>query len=324
MIALADLGIWAAAIVCLGLAFIITVLVIGLFKWLIDLLNAVPAINIGTGWLHTTEQTITNALGTAFAWVNHQFGTSLHAMANLLEWGWREFRGHATLLAEIAGTLAGFGGAIAAIRALVNRFSHTGTHQGSQIKTLERELHGIERQIKHLEHDLSKGIGDDVLPRLKKIDRELGRIEHHTIPAIEAADTQAATAISNLWRWVHDNVVPVGTTAFAGAVAVALSTLGLGALRCPGFLKLLSKRGCGLGGLLDGLLGLVISALALENTCALLPVLEAAFGDVVGPVIHLLTEVPLGDCERPPQAWAQLSVAAGPLPPRQTLGALPV
>ena len=128
----------------------------------------------------------------------------------------------------------------------------------------------------------------------------------------------------NTFDWIRTHPLSAVSGVFAGAVAVALGRLGLGALRCSNFTNLLSRFGCGLGSLLDGLLGLVISGLVLTNICDMLGLLETAYGDVAGPLISFLTEIPLGGCEVPPKSWAQLAVAAGPLPPPQTLGALPV
>jgi len=309
---------------CLGLAAILTLLAYALFKGVIDLLNLIPKVNIGTAWLEGVKQAIWHALGVAFRGLDAALGWQIHNLARLTNWLWREFKSHALLIAAIATPLGLLLTAYHALKALVHHLTRNSTAHTKQLTRVEHRLHVLERRIEALQDQLAAGIGEDVLPRLKALEREAHTIRTKTIPAIQAADAQAEAAISDLWAWVHANVIPIGTTTFAGAVAVALSRLGLGGLRCPGFLNLLKNRGCGLGGLLDALLGLAISALALENVCTLLPILETAFGGVVGPVTHLLTEVPLGGCEKPPKGWATLSVAVGPLPPPQTLGTFPV
>lgn len=317
--------IWFALLLfTFALVYVVRRFIEALFTPIIAAVGHVPLLGDALrGALVSVEQSISNALGHVENGLDALMGASWHRLAQLTDWLWKELKGHATLLATLAATLAGFGNVLAAIRALVHHSVNTGAGTTARVKTLERELHGIEHQVKTLERDVSKGIGHDVLPRLKSLDRELNRVENKTIPAIEAADAQASSAISDLWMWIHSHVVVAGTDSFAAAVAVALTALGLGGLRCPSFGRLLGKWGCGLGNLLDGLLGLIVSALALENVCSFLPVLETAFGDVAGPLIHLLTEVPLGGCETPPSSWASLNVAAGPLPPAQTLGTLP-
>lgn len=305
------------AVMCLGLALLLTLLTLAL----IDVLKNAPVIG---GWIadkaQALEQSVSHALGQAFSGIDHLIGASLHLLARYADSVWGEIKSHARLLALVASGLWLVVEAVRALRALVHHTTHANTAQGARIKRLEREYNGIEHGIKQLERELH-GIDETGLERqVRTLDKEVAKIRTQTIPAIREADAEAESAISDLWTWVHKHVAIPGTDVFEGAVAVALAGLGLGGLRCPAFGRLLGKWGCGLGTLLNDLLGIAIAGLVLEGVCEFLPLIEDAFGAVAGPLVTLLNDVPLGRCETAPDSWARLRVAAGPLPPAQTLG----
>lgn len=318
--ALAPLSPLVGALVALGLAALLTLLTLALVKFL----SAAPVIG---GWIadkaQAAENAISNALGRAFQGIDSFIGGCIHHLARFMDRVWHTIAATPHLLLQLAETIARISGVAAAARSLAHTLEREfhGIEHG--VRDLRKTFHGIDRLVKRLERDLTKGIGHDLRLELRSTEKSLARVETQVIPEIRSIANTAENDVTALRKWIADHALIAGTTALVGAVAWALSQLGLGGLRCPSFTRLLGKYGCGLGSLLDGLLGLVISALALENVCSLLPVLETAFGDVVGPIIHLLTEVPLGSCEQPPSGWARLNVAAGPLPPAQTLGTLP-
>ena len=320
MAALAELGFVAAVLVVISFIVLLAYIVAGV----VAILEKFPV--VGKYFVGIAEEIIHGinaAAGRAVSGLFKLVGASWHQLARYTDWLWREFESHANVIAALAGPVGLLWTAYSGIRALVHRLTATNVHADTRLKAVTRELGRLERQERHLERDLRQGIGEDVLPRIKTLDREIHKIRTQTIPAIKAADAQAESAISNLYEWAKGKASLLGVGTFAFAVAAVLDTLGLGGIRCPSFGNLFNKRGCGLWNLLDDLLGVVVSALALEHVCDFLGILEDAFGAVVGPVTHLLTEVPLGGCEKPPDSWPQLSVAAGPLPPLQTLGTFP-
>lgn len=323
--ALADL-VWIAVLLfAFAFAWTARKLIAALFGSLIALLESIPAIgNYLSSPFHATEQAVANALGAAEGAIDTAIGASWHFLARLTGELWHELEAHATLLLEISTGIYPIVLAIRAVKALAHESAQVlhGIEHG--VKSLVKEWHGIERRVKTLEHEIAAGIGNDVRVGLKATEKELGLVTSDVIPAIQAAEAQSEAAISNLYEWAKGKASLLGIGTFSVAVAAALTALGLGGLMCRNFGNLLSKWGCGLGAVLDGLLGLVVSGLILTNICDMLGLLEVAYGDVAGPLISFLTEVPLGGCEVPPASWSQLNVAAGPLPPRQTLGALPV
>jgi hypothetical protein len=287
-------------------------------------LAGIPAIGSAIVKLEKViARSIANACGSIASGVDHVVGGSLHSIARLSDAIAGKVRQHANLLLGIASFLPPLAIAVSGIRALVRSIHTTSTHQGARIKKLEREYHGIEHQVKVLEREF-KGIDETgIRSQLKALDKEIAAIETQTIPAIRSRVAADEGAFAGLESWLG---IKAGVNYKAWSIALAttlLGALGLGGLRCSNFGRLLNKWGCGLGTLLDDLIGLALSALALEAVCEFLPLIEAAFGAIAGPMVHLLNEVPLGACEKPPPGWANLSVAAGPLPPAQTLGTLP-
>ena len=317
---LLDLGIVALLFLVIGLALAISLI-------MRELANVLAGIQVVGGFLaravNAMAQQITNAAGKLEAGVDKLIGASWHSLARFTDHLWDQITGQSGVLAQFGHLLGhalynGLG-----IRSITNHLARLVHVAAAGVKTLEREFHGIEHRVRTLAHDLAHGIGHDVLPRIRSLDRELNHIRHRVIPSIRSDVATAEGEITHLYDWAKGKASLLGVGTFAFAIAAVIGQEAFQLLRCTGVPSIWRKWGCGLWGLVDGLLGLVISALALENVCTLLPVLESAFGDVVGPIIHLLTEVPLGGCETPPKGWAVLNVAAGPLPPQQILGPLP-
>lgn len=290
--------IWFALLLfTFALVYVVRRFIEALFTPIIAAVGHVPLLGGALrGALVSVEQSISNALGSVENGIDALIGASWHRLAQLTDWLWKELKGHATLLATLAATLAGFGNVLAAIRALVHHTTHAGAGTSARVKTLERELHGIEHQVRTLERDVSKGIGHDVLPRLKSLDRELNRVENKTIPAIEAADAQASSAISDLWTWIHKTIPIPGTDAFTAAVAVALGLGVWNLFRCPTFLGKTLGRGCGLWNALEDVLGLLADAVIFADLCRIIPEATTLFGEFEAPLTDLISSAANAVC----------------------------
>lgn len=315
MLVLVDLSAWAIAIVALGIALCITVFVLALLGWLIDLLNKIPTVSIGTEFLHTVEQAVTSAFGTAFAWVDKELGASIHAMARLVEWVGSEIEHNAVALAEMVPVLGNIVAAIENIRALAHHSSRASTVQAAQVKTLEREYNGIEHQVKTLEREYHGIDQVAVRHRLRAIDKELHTLEAQTIPAIQQAESDAQSAINNLYDWAKGKASLLGIGTFATAVAAALGLSSLSGFLCNEFRNILGRGCSGLWSGIDNLLGLFIDLFVITDLCDVIPVLEQGYADVAAPAVAALTaaidEMP---CVNGNQA-APLAVASLSLPP---------
>lgn len=318
---LLELNPYLDSLLALALGF----LIIGIMRAVAAPLRGLPApLNQLANLVDGIAQAISNACGKILSPLSSAVGASLHSVARVWDHIGNTIVGHARVIEEIATELANVTIAFGALRAVAK---HLGSVLGTfehPLRALQSAVHGIDRELKALEKDFSHGIGNDVLPQIKHLRKELNVFERSTATDIADAEAQAEAATADLWTWITGIGSKPLKLKFSGAIAVALGAIGLGGLNCLSFSKFLNKWSCGLGPLLDALLGLVVSSIVLEETCVLLPFLESAFGDVVGPITHLLTEVPLGGCETPPTGWASLSVKMGPVPPPQTLGSLPV
>lgn len=286
MPALLELTPYALALLCLGLA----LLALAIVKALFGPLGGLPLVG---GAIRSAENTIvqalTDALGLAFQATDALMGGTLHHLARLWDWLWNELKANASFLAGIAPLIALIVKEAQGISSLVHRLTRTNTHSDARLKAVTKELGRLERREKALERDLARGIGEDVLPRIRALDREIAKIRTQTIPAIEAADAQAESAISNLYEWAKGKASLLGVGTFAYAVAAAIGLDALRALRCPSFLSSFTNRGCGLWNGLESLLGWVVDLFFITNLCDLIGPLEEAFSVVAAPAIGELT-----------------------------------
>ena len=309
LVQLCGLIVGLAAIVVLAYA------VKGLLQGIASWLSFLPGVGgVAASAVTGVEQRISNALGQAIAGIESNIGHQWHSFSRVLGMLWAEQK----LVAQNLWHLAqGFYHAVplSDFTKLLHRLESRVTHIAvSGAGAVARDLTRFEKSVRATEHRFANRLGALEAAIAHTIPREIGNLWGET-KALE-------DSLGRLW----DRVRSIPTSAeIAAVIAAAIAALGLpnlDFLRCPSFGRLWSKWGCGLGTLLDDLLGLALAAIALEGVCEFLPLLEDAFGTVVGPAVHLLNEVPLGKCEQVPGDWATLNVAAGPLPPPQTLGTL--
>jgi hypothetical protein len=154
--------------------------------------------------------------------------------------------------------------ALSPVRALAHRAAATATSALHLARTLERTLSRFEAtvnsRLRHAEHAIAV-----------TIPREIGRIEHgagvieHDVESLRKRTKLLETGAIKTFDWIRTHPLGAAATAFAGAVAVALSRLGLDLFRCNEAKNLYNKRGCGMWSDLDALLGLLVTAVAIED-----------------------------------------------------------
>ena len=316
--ALAPLSPFVAALFALGLAALLTVLTLAL----VNVLSKAPIIG---GWIATkataVEQTISHALGAAFAGIDAFIGGSIHTLARFMDHLWNTVIAIPHTMLKIAEALIPIAAAVAAVRQLAHLATavvHTIAHR---FVAIGRELGRFEHRLKTLERDISRGIGDDVLPRIKSLDRRLHGVIHRTIPAIRSDVATAEGEIGHLYDWVRGKASLVGVGTFAFAVSAALSLPSFNWFRCSNAAKTLGRGCSGLWGDLEGLLGLFADTILLTNICVLLPILETAVSDVADPLVIALTDIGAGLCSGGIGPAPALTVPALSLPasPADTL-----
>jgi hypothetical protein len=236
----------------------------------------------------------TRALTSRFAASQLKMMTAyLHAMARLWKQEFAAMRAEAKATAAVAG----------AIEQAIPREAH---------KAAAPALARAKVADRHAEHALAQGRSTaKELHRFRATTRARLRADAHaidvTIPhdiaglrrrtrAVEDAQAKDRTAIGELengatkvWDWIRTHPLGVAAGAFAGAVAIALSRLGLGSLNCRNFKGLNKRGGCSTWSSLEGLLGLVATAIAVHDLEALAKdgqavehAVTAGFADLVG------------------------------------------
>lgn len=286
--------------------------------------QSVPVVGSAiAGASKSVAKAITSACGSLMGGIEHLVGAGLHLLGRYLDRQLEGLVADATLIKQLAELVGGALYRVSGLRALVNQLSRA-THNVLHRFVAEGRLIGrLIHRVKTLEHDLHTGIGEDVLPRIKSLDRELAKVEHKVIPAIEADVASVESDVSALRRWITANLPAVGTDAFATAIAVALGLLGLGGLRCSTLLNSLRNRGCGLWQGLEDLLGLLFDAVVLVDLCNLLPIVEAAFAELEAPVVDLIAASANAVCAQPSAGWVELAAPPLSLPAVYYTGTAP-
>ena len=258
--ALADLTLILMFAVALAFCLLVAYIAHAFFSSASGAVSWIPGVG---GWLkgkiEDVEHKITSTMGHAATVLEARIGASWHTFARLVDWMGREISRHAALIERIANDLV-TGNIIDLIRLQI---------EGA--KKLERALH---RTIVGIGHDLGirvkgveRGIGADVLPRIRGLERELHRTVEHDIASLRARDRALAREYDHLYRWLRSHPWTIVTDAFVGAVAIALTRLGLSWIRCPSLGRLGKRFGCAPWQLLEDLLAASLTAFAVADLC---------------------------------------------------------
>ena len=301
------------------LALALAYLSLQIVKALFGPLDGLPVVGAYIAKLdHAISQSVANACGTIVHPVDIAIGRSLAGIASLISRVGIFFRSAARVgfgTAELAAALAyAYHGVRSLSHDLTARFHGIDV----RIRDLTKEWHGIEHRVTALENDLTKGIGHDLRATVNALDKELARVEHTVIPSLREAEAEAQTAISDLYSWARGKADLIGIGTFAGAVAIALTALGLGGLRCSSLLRSLGSRGCGFWSGLENLLGLFVDGILLTDLCAIIPETVQVFSLVEGELTGLIAQAADAICSKQPASWPVLNVAPTARPPAQT------
>lgn len=213
------------------------------------------------GWLkgkvENVGQHVTNVIGGVVLNLQARMAASWHRAAREVEWIGREIASHAALIERIANDL---------VTANFADLIHL------EVQGARKLLHYLARQIVGIGHDVTirvknveRGIGADVLPRIRSLDRRLSREVTREKARARAAEHALDREVTALGKWVRSHPWTIVTDAFVGAVAIALTKLGLDWIKCDSAKKLAKKRGCGMWDDLDSLLGLAVTAIAIAD-----------------------------------------------------------
>ena len=218
------------------------------------LLGKLPIVG---GWIDSgisaVEHRIVSVFSEAIAGIQSAIGWSWHYMARLADALGREISAHIGLISYIAQLMPGLG-QLAQLERLIQSLFH-------RTKGTEQALRGIGEDVVPRVKQIERGIGNDVLPQISSLEHEIGGVIAHDLPAIRAGERAAQREIGSLWKWTRRHTLEAGSLAFAGAVAWALSRVGAGWVRCSNWNRI-GRQVCGMDSqLLEGLLaGVVVVA----------------------------------------------------------------
>lgn len=292
-----DLSVWLIALGVVLMIALVVYIVDGIVKIIDKTVGRLPLIGglFGSA-AHTLQRAFVEALAPAAEGAQSIAGAALHALAREVDWVGREIRRHANLLYTIAALLVG----PAVVNALRSGIS---TLHGTT-DALAHRITAAYARVLSLEHRLQHTITTGVLPRLGRLEREYDRVIDKDIAGLRSRTKAVEKSLDDVWKYVRSHPWTVATDAFVGAVAVALSRLGLGWIRCPTAGQVFNKRGCNLWNDLDKLLSLAADVFLVANMCRVIPWLEEAFSVVAAPLIAELTDIGAGLCnpgDSPPE-----------------------
>lgn len=284
-LALADLVFYALIFFTIALAFTTRKITQAILGPLITFVNHLPWIGGAiAGLLHTAEQAVANACGSIEDGCDRLIGASWHLLARQMDRLWHVITDTPAALLQLARIIGGHVYSVSGLRALVHFLAHLEHATAARIRPLVRRLDHLLHHVRALEHDIAKGIGEDVLPRIRSLDRELHRVTTKTIPRVEHEAQAAAADVTALGEYVRTHYLSNTEADIAAAVAVGLAALGLGGLRCDSNPLKNNPNACGLWSDLSALLGLAAVALGALDLTNLVHMMQDVTEETVGVV----------------------------------------
>jgi hypothetical protein len=276
-----------AALLILFGALIFIYLCVGIAKALFGLaggtLGKLPVVG---GWinsgLHTVEHKIVSVMTGWADGLDASIGWALHEIAREVDWLGAEIKAHASLLYTLGAITLGPGFASAIHSALGLLHTRVGGIEG----TLTAAYRRLALAEKRLAHSVAQG----VYPRLRAAEHTIGVTIPKDVAGLRTRTKAIEAELTDLWKAVRKREAIIVDTAFVGAIALALSRLGLGNLRCPSFVRLLNRTGCGGFGLLEELLATEITVLAATDICDFANAAQT-LAETIRPVLMDLVDV---------------------------------
>jgi hypothetical protein len=255
LIPIGELLLWGVALaVCLGVVYFAK----AFFGLAGGLLGKLPVVG---GWidsgLTSIEHKIVSTMSSAAAASDAKVGAAFHELARVIDWIGHEIASHANLIHTLATIITG--------QAFADQLMHVYRLLTSRIGVIEHDVNIAIRRVNVAEKRLAHGIGADVLPRVKAIEGEFAHVIEHDLASLRARERALEDGALNTFRWIKTHPLALASTAFAGAVAIALQRLGGSWIRCNRWNRI-GKQVCGVdANLIEGLLGLTFTALAISD-----------------------------------------------------------
>lgn len=176
---------------------------------------------------------------------------------------------------------------VAPVRRLARSAHEEASHARASSRSTARALDRFKARTNHRLHAQSVAI-DVTLPgeigRIRAREGELERVYKGLRDRTKAIEDGAVKT----WDWLRSHERSAAMGAFAGAVAFALSRLGLGGLNCRSLKNMLRRRGCGTWSGLDALLGVAFIGLNIASLEETTKLMQRVTEDVTKGIAELL------------------------------------
>lgn len=226
------------------------------------------------------NQVISNWMGQAVQTVDAHVGASFHYIANEVRAAsdtMLEFSAFALTLAQFVTGQVSWPQVSAALKQL-----------RGEIRVAEHKALAAEQAALRQEKAAVRSVAQGVYPRLRGLEHTVEDVIPREIRHLRSDVKAAEDHAINTFKWIKTHPLSLATTAFAGAVAVALGRLGMGWLRCNSARDFGKNVGCNFWKLLGDVLG-ILATLALSIFSVLRPqdLAEAAVAavDTIEPIL---------------------------------------
>lgn len=269
-------------VVAYGMVSLVRAMVEAILGVVASAIRGIPLIGrLGSSAIHSAENAISGALGSAAAGLEGQIGRFFHALAREVE-----AIGEALwLIAQALGHLATVG------------VDHVFLgHVYDLIRALQRRLASLAATIAHLPAAVIPKVGDVARPVtryvVKRVEVVSASVAHAIavdIPNLWRRERVLTDELARLWRWARAHGKTLGEIAGVGAVAVALARLGFRWLTCRNVGRV-GRQVCATDAdildqlLLDGLA--IFGALSVVEFARVMRDVEGAAVDLIGGMVR--------------------------------------
>lgn len=314
VVILAGVAILAEVLVALACLYLVFYIIAGLFQ----LLNAIPGFRAIFGGVEDAiTHAINAAIGAAVRTAQKVVGVSWHWAARYSERVWHSIETGQSFNASAAKVSAVQTAGINRLGTRQHSLARAAPTTAARVKTLEREYNGIEHQIRDLQREVGKGIGNDIRLHIKALEREAANIQTQINDVVVPHENTLTGEIGNILDWAGGKASLLGIGSFAFAIASALGLNSLGGFLCNEFRNILGRGCSNLWGGLESLLSLFIDVLVLTDLCKIIPEAVTFFGLIEGEITGLISQAAQSVCASFNPNWTTPDVAPGPTPPPQ-------